>query len=57
MKYMGHYLPSGCVPVPLNNDGVRKIGDWEFHYSGWNGRDTYEGTSRWYADFALLPSA
>ena len=58
MKYNGHYLPSGCVPVPVNEDGHRKLGGWEFHYKGWQaGMDTYEGMSRKYADFTLLPNA
>ena len=33
--YHGHYLPTGAVPVPKNIDGVRKFGDWTFHYDGW----------------------
>ena len=58
MKYNGHYLPSGCVPVPVNEDGHRKLGGWEFHYKGWQaGMDMYEGMSRKYADFTLLPNA
>ena len=57
MKYNGLYLPSGSVSVPLNKDGHMKLGGWEFHYKDWQGRDTYKGMSRRYADFTLLPNA
>jgi hypothetical protein len=29
-----HDVPIGAMPVPLK-DGKRKLGDWEFHYEGW----------------------
>jgi hypothetical protein len=57
MKYHGHYLPSGCVPVPKNEDGQRKIGGWEFHYKGWNGREMDEETCRRFTDSTMFPNA
>ena len=33
--YMYHALPTGATPVPLNKDGKRSVGGWEFHYQGW----------------------
>jgi hypothetical protein len=33
-QYKHHTIPTGAVPVPLK-DGQRKLGDWEFHYGGW----------------------
>ena len=34
-RYDGHYLPTGCTPVPTNESGERKCGDWDFYYEGW----------------------
>ena len=33
--YQGHFLPAGMTPVP----GDGKVGDWQFHYAGWEGDD------------------
>jgi hypothetical protein len=33
-KYKHHTIPTGAVPVPLEN-GKRKLRLWEFHYKGW----------------------
>ena len=56
-KYNGCYLPSGCISVPKNEDGHRKIGGWEFYCNGWSGGDIYEGMSRQYADYTLISNA
>jgi len=34
-KYVRHALPAGAEPVPEDDNGVRKVGDWTFHYQGW----------------------
>jgi hypothetical protein len=34
-KYVRHELPTGCSPVPLNSDGKRINGEYEFFYQGW----------------------
>ena len=34
-KYKWHAMPAGTRPCPLNRDGVRVHGDWEFFYEGW----------------------
>ena len=34
-KYKWHAMPAGARPCPLNRNGVRKHGDWEFFYEGW----------------------
>ena len=34
-KYVRHALPTGAMPLPKNDEGIRKINDWEFHYNGW----------------------
>jgi hypothetical protein len=28
-------LPTGCTPVPSDDEGKHKVGDWEFFYKGW----------------------
>jgi hypothetical protein len=33
-QYTFHSLPTGAVPVPVN-DGKREAAGWEFHYKGW----------------------
>ena len=38
-KYTGHFLPTGATPVPLNKDGKRVVGDWEFFYNGFKNDD------------------
>ena len=35
-KYVHHELPTGCTPVPMNENGKREVGGWEFHYGGWH---------------------
>jgi hypothetical protein len=44
-KYEGHFTPCGARVVPANNDGIRQIGNWKFHYQGWTAdqfdKDTY----------------
>ena len=35
-KYVQHQLPTGVVPVPLDEDGKRTCNGWEFHYKGWS---------------------
>ena len=34
-KYKHHCLPTGCTPVPADEDGKREVGGYEFHYKGW----------------------
>ena len=34
-KYKHHALPTGCVPVPVNEDGNREVNGWKFYYQGW----------------------
>ena len=34
--YKHHALPTGCVPVPKDENGTRQIGGWTFHYKGWS---------------------
>lgn len=34
-KHVRHALPAGAEPVPEDDNGVRKVGDWTFHYQGW----------------------
>lgn len=36
IKYAYHCLPTGATPVPLNADGNRSVGGWDFHYKDWN---------------------
>ena len=33
--YLKHELPTGCTPVPLNDNGKRIYKGWEFFYNGW----------------------
>ena len=33
--YLYHALPTGARPVPLQPNGKRKVGGWDFHYQGW----------------------
>jgi hypothetical protein len=42
-KYTCHTLPTGAVPVPINDNGKREAAGWEFHYKGWK-HDT-DGTA------------
>ena len=35
-EYAYHALPTGCTVVPKNDDGLRVIKGWEFHYTEWN---------------------
>ena len=37
-KYLRHELPTGCSPVPINEDGKRMENGWEFFYSGWRSK-------------------
>ena len=50
-------MPSGCVPVPRNDDGDRNVGDWECHYKVWEGTDTHVRMSRKYAENTLFPKS
>ena len=38
-QYQGHFLPTGCVPVPEKRNKYgrkeRKEGGWSFYYDGW----------------------
>ena len=34
-KYVKHELPTGCRPVPPDENGKRIKNGWEFHYKGW----------------------
>jgi hypothetical protein len=34
-QYKRHSMPTGVHPVPKNPEGKRVVGDWEFHYKGW----------------------
>ena len=36
-------MPTGAQPVHINPEGKRIVGDWEFHYQGWE--DEAEGNS------------
>ncbi len=38
-KYLGHFTPGGATVVPANENGERKLGDWEFYYDGYNAKD------------------
>ena len=40
-KYKGHYLSTGARPVPPDENGERKIGDWSFHYDGWKSNKNF----------------
>jgi hypothetical protein len=33
-KYVCHSLPTGATPVPMNENGKRECGGWEFFYDG-----------------------
>ena len=43
-KYEGHFTPSGARVVPVNDDGIRQIGNWKFHYQGWTADEFDKGT-------------
>lgn len=34
-QYLHHSLPTGATPVPVDDNGIRKIEDWHFNYDGW----------------------
>ena len=34
-QYLGHFLPTGATVVEADEDGKRKVGEWEFHYNDW----------------------
>jgi hypothetical protein len=34
-QYKRHIMPMGGQPVPINLEGARIVGDWEFHYQRW----------------------
>ena len=34
-QYKHHALPTGAMPLPKNDKGIRKINGWDFHYNGW----------------------
>ena len=38
--YKYHSLPTGCVPVEVDENGVRQNQGWRFHYTGWNDSET-----------------
>jgi hypothetical protein len=38
-SYLRHSLPTGCTPVPKNDQGIYKYGEWEFFYKGWENDD------------------
>ena len=40
IKYSHHQLPTGAVPVPLNEEGKRVVNGWELHYNGWTNPGT-----------------
>jgi hypothetical protein len=33
--YKQHVLPTGCTPLPKNDQGERQVGGWELHYRGY----------------------
>ena len=39
-KYIHHALPTGAVPVPADNNGDRKVKDYQFFYKGWTKQNT-----------------
>jgi hypothetical protein len=39
-RYKHHALPTGAIPVPKNDEGIRKINGWSFHYNGWTNSGT-----------------
>mgnify|MGYP000334591511 CR=1 FL=1 len=41
-KYVHYWLPTGVVPVPINEDGKRIVNGWEFFYNGWT-KDSNDG--------------
>ena len=43
-KYEGHFTPAGAKVVPINKNGIRKVGDWTFHYNGWIGDEFDKNT-------------
>ena len=49
-KYKNHYLTTGARPVPPNESGERKIGDWTFHYDGWKSKTKFGRTDTTEAD-------
>jgi hypothetical protein len=39
-RYFGHQLPTGAMPVPVNQEtSTRSHSGWEFHYQGWKRTD------------------
>ena len=40
IKYSHHRLPTGAVPVPMNDEGKRVRNGWELHYNGWTNPGT-----------------
>ena len=39
VEYSHHCLPTGAIPFPKNEDGMRVCDGWEFHYNGWKNPD------------------
>ena len=39
-KYKHHALPTGAIPVPKDDNGVRSENGWEFHYKGWKNENS-----------------
>ena len=33
--YSHHQLPTGCRPVPADEQGIRQVNGWMFHYKDW----------------------
>jgi len=35
VKYLYHAMPTGCTPVPEDDDGIRSSAGFQFYYNGW----------------------
>ena len=43
-EYLGHFTPAMAKVGPPNNEGVREINGWTFHYTGWTPDEFDEAT-------------
>ena len=54
-KYVRHELLTGCTPVPLDENGKRTAGGWEFFYDGWKSERPLESTRHGATPANLFP--
>ena len=54
-QYVRHELPTGCTPVPLDVNGERKVGGWNFYYGGWKSERPPEKTRNGATPANLFP--